>query len=108
MTKMPYATSGEGWTTFQGRIYVAGGELRDGHMDAIFRDFVVFDPAINDWYRLPSMPTARHGVVLAALGNRIHAVAGHTSFNGNGGETLHTGVNEVFEFGAGTKSRQFR
>ena len=98
MTKMPYATSGEGWTTFQNRIYVAGGELRDAHMDAIFRDFVVFDPAANDWYRLPSMPTARHGVVLAALGNRIHAVAGHTSFNGNGGEALHTGVNEVFEF----------
>jgi N-acetylneuraminic acid mutarotase len=103
MTKMPYATSGEGWTTFQGRIYVAGGELRDAHMDAVFRDFVVFDPAINDWYRLPSMPTARHGVVLAALGNRIHAVAGHTSFNGNGGEAQHTGVNEVFELGAGTK-----
>jgi len=99
MTKMPYATSGEGWT-FQGRIYVAGGELRDTHMDAIFRDFVVFDPAINDWYRLPSMPTARHGVVLAALGNRIHAVAGHTSFDGNGGEALHTGVNEMFEFAA--------
>jgi N-acetylneuraminic acid mutarotase len=98
MTKMPYATSGQGWTTFQNRIYVAGGELRDAHLDAIFRDFVVFDPAANDWYRLPSMPTARHGVVLAALGNRIHAVAGHTSFNGNGGEALHTGVNEVFEF----------
>ena len=44
MTKMPYATSGQGWTTFQNRIYVAGGELRDAHMDAIFRDFVVFDP----------------------------------------------------------------
>jgi N-acetylneuraminic acid mutarotase len=101
MTKMPYATSGEGWTTFQGRIYVAGGELRDAHMDAVFRDFVVFDPAINDWYRLPSMPTARHGVVLAALGNRIHA-GRHTSFIGNGGERSNTGVNEVFEFGVQT------
>jgi N-acetylneuraminic acid mutarotase len=103
MTKMPYSTSGQGWTTFQNRIYVAGGELRDAHMDAIFRDFVVFDPAANDWYRLPSMPTARHGVVLAALGNRIHAVAGHTAFNGNGAEALHSNANEVFDLTSGTK-----
>ena len=97
MTKMPYQTSGQGWITFGNRIYVAGGELRDAHMDAVFRDFVVFDPAANDWYRLPSMPTARHGVVLTALGNRIHAVAGHTAFNGNGAEALHSNVNEIFE-----------
>jgi N-acetylneuraminic acid mutarotase len=103
MTKMPYSTSGQGWTTFQNRIYVAGGELRDAHMDAIFRDFVVFDPALNDWFRLPSMPTARHGVVLTALGNRIHAVAGHTAFNGNGAEALHSNVNEVFELTSGTR-----
>jgi N-acetylneuraminic acid mutarotase len=100
MTKMPYQTSGQGWITFQNRIYVAGGELRDAHMDAVFRDFVVFDPAANDWYRLPSMPTARHGVVLTALGNRIHAVAGHTAFNGNGAEALHSNVNEIFELTA--------
>ena len=97
MTKMPYQTSGQGWITFQNRIYVAGGELRDAHMDAVFRDFVVFDPAANEWYRLPSMPTARHGVVLTARGNRIHAVAGHTAFNGNGADALHSNVNEIFE-----------
>jgi N-acetylneuraminic acid mutarotase len=90
----------QGWITFQNRIYVAGGELRDAHMDAVFRDFVVFDPAANEWYRLPSMPTARHGVVLTALGNRIHAVAGHTAFNGNGAEALHSNVNEIFELTA--------
>ena len=98
MTKMLYATSGQGWTTFQNRIYVAGGEVRDTLADTIFRDFVVFDPAANDWYRLPSMPTARHGVVLAALGNRLHAISGHTAFAGGGGASLHTGINEVFQF----------
>ena len=103
MTKMPFATSGQGWTTHQGRIYVAGGELRDSHMDAIFRDFVVFDPMANDWYRLPSMPTARHGVILAALGSRIHAIGGHTAFDGNGAEGLHSALNEVFQFGASAK-----
>ena len=101
MTKMPYATSGQGWTTLQNRIYVAGGEVRDAHADSILRDFVVFDPAANEWNRLPSMPTARHGVVLAALGNRLHAISGHTAFAGGGGAELHTGVNEVFQFAGG-------
>jgi N-acetylneuraminic acid mutarotase len=97
MTKMPYATSGQGWITFQNRIYVAGGEIRTDHADTVLRDFVVFDPAANDWYVLPGMPTARHGVVLAATGNRLHALAGHIAFNGTGGEAAHSNVNEVFE-----------
>jgi hypothetical protein len=46
------------------------------------------------------MPTARHGVVLTAVGNRIHAVAGHTAFNGNGAEALHSNLNEIFELTA--------
>jgi N-acetylneuraminic acid mutarotase len=98
MNKMPTARSGHGWTTFQGRIYVAGGEMRDAHMDAIFRDVEVFDPAIGDWYRLPPMPTARHGVNLAAYGNRLHAIGGHIAFAATGEKELHTAANEVFEF----------
>jgi N-acetylneuraminic acid mutarotase len=98
MTKMPTARSGHGWTTHQGRIYVAGGEMRDSHMDAVFRDLEVFDPAINDWYRLPPMPTARHGVNLAAIGNRLHAIGGHLAFAATGERELHTPANEVFEF----------
>jgi N-acetylneuraminic acid mutarotase len=100
MNKMPTPRSGHGWTTHQGRIYVAGGEVRDSHMDAIFRDVEVFDPATNDWYRLPGMPTARHGVNLAALGNRLHAIGGHLAFAATGGSALHTPANEVFEFTA--------
>jgi N-acetylneuraminic acid mutarotase len=98
MNKMPTARSGHGWTTHQGRIYVAGGEVRDSHMDAIFRDVEVFDPATNDWYRLPGMPTARHGVNLAALGNRLYAIGGHLAFAATGGTALHTPTIEVFEF----------
>ena len=30
--------------------------------DSIYRDCEVFEPAANDWYRPPPMPTARHGV----------------------------------------------
>ena len=100
MTKMPTPRSGHGWTTHQGRIYVAGGEVRNSHTDALFRDVEVFDPAINDWYILPGMPTARHGVNLAALGNRLFAIGGHLAFAATGGEALHTPANEVFEFAA--------
>jgi N-acetylneuraminic acid mutarotase len=103
--KMPTARSGHGWTTHQGRIYVAGGEMRDAHMDAVFRDVEVFDPAVNDWYRLPGMPTARHGVNLAALGNRLHVIGGHLAFAATGEEELHSPANEVFEFNASPGSR---
>jgi hypothetical protein len=58
----------------------------------------VFDPAIGDWYRLPPMPTARHGVNLAAFGNRLHAIGGHIAFAATGEKELHTAANEVFEF----------
>lgn len=97
MTKMPTQRSGHGWVTHQGRIYVAGGEVRDSHMDAIFRDVEVFDPAVNDWYKLPGMPTARHGVNVAALGNRLFFIGGHVAFAGGGGEAMHTPLIEVFE-----------
>ncbi|OFW00746.1 MAG: hypothetical protein A3I61_19500 [Acidobacteria bacterium RIFCSPLOWO2_02_FULL_68_18] len=100
VNKMPTPRSGHGYTTFQGRIYVAGGEVRDSHMDAIFRDVEVFDPATNDWYRLPPMPTARHGVNLAGFGNRLHAIGGHIAFAATGERELHTPAHEVFEFTA--------
>jgi N-acetylneuraminic acid mutarotase len=100
LNKMPTPRSGHGFTTHQGRIYVAGGEVRDAHMDAIFRDVEVFDPAINDWYRLPPMPTARHGVNLAGYANRLHAIGGHIAFAATGGTSLHTVAHEVFEFTA--------
>lgn len=98
MTKMPTQRSGHGFTTHEGRIIVAGGEVRNSHMDAVFRDVEVFDPAVNDWYSLPGMPIARHGVNLAALDNRLHVIGGHLAFAGTGRVALHTPANDVFEF----------
>ena len=98
MTKMPTARSGHGWATYQGRIYVVGGEHRDSHMDAVFRDLEAFDPAANEWARLPPMPSARHGVNVAALGNRLHVIGGHLAFSATGGHTSDTDLHEVFEF----------
>lgn len=98
MLKMPTARSGEGWATYQGFIYVVGGELRDYHMDAVLRDVEAFDAAANQWFRLPSMPTARHGVNVAAIGNRLYMIGGHLAFDGTGEHDMDTGIQEVFEF----------
>lgn len=99
LNKMPTARSGQGWGTYQGMIYVLGGELRDYHEDAIFRDVEAFNPATNEWLRLQSMPTARHGVNVAVIGNRLHAIGGHVAFDGTGEHDADTGVHEVYEFG---------
>ena len=100
MTKMPTPRSGEGWATMNGRIYVAGGEHRDYHIEGVLRDVEAFDPATNDWDRLPPMPTARHGVNVAAFNNKLYVVGGHLVFAGGGGHALDAANNEVFEFGA--------
>jgi Kelch motif len=36
----------------------------------------LFDPRTSRWRRLPDMPTPRHAVGGAALGNRVFAVEG--------------------------------
>ena len=99
MAKMPTPRSGVGWGTYQGMIYVLGGELRDYHADAIFRDVEAFNPATNEWFRLQPMVTARHGVNVAVLGNRLHAIGGHVAFDGTAEHDADTGVHEVYEFG---------
>jgi N-acetylneuraminic acid mutarotase len=101
MNRMPSARSGQGWTTYQGKIYVVGGEHHDYHIEGVLRDVEVFDPAANDWYRLPALPTGRHGVNVAALNGKLFVIGGHTVFAGGGGHALDSPLNEVFEF-AGT------
>jgi N-acetylneuraminic acid mutarotase len=100
MNRMPTPRSGEGWATYEGKIYVAGGEERNYHMEGPLRDVEVFDPAANDWYRLPAMPTARHGVNVAAYGGKLFVIGGHLVFAGGGGHDLDATNNEVFEFAA--------
>ena len=98
MNRMPTARSGQGWATGNGKIYVAGGEMRDYHGDSVFRDVEVFDPAANEWLRLPPMPTARHGVNVAFLNNKLFVIGGHLVFAAGGSHALDATVNEVFEF----------
>ena len=96
--RMPTARSGMGWATYQGRVYIAGGEIYDYHMLAAVRAVEAYDPAANQWFTLPTMPTARHGVNVAAIGNRLYVIGGHLQGSALGGEGANTGVNEAFEF----------
>ncbi len=98
-TPMPTARSGGGWTTYNGKIYVGGGEIQTRQMLGAFRALEAYDPAKNTWSILPSMPLPRHGVAVAALGNKIHFVSGKITSGGYGdpGVSLTTGSHDVLE-----------
>ncbi len=54
--------------------YVAGGRsLPSGD---VLASFTRYDALTNSWTRLPSMPTARAGLGLAVVGNKIYAIGG--------------------------------
>jgi N-acetylneuraminic acid mutarotase len=74
--KMPTPRSGGGWGTYNGRIYVAGGEYQSERFYASYRALEAYEPATNRWIILPSMPSSRHGVAGAFIGNRLHLVSG--------------------------------
>ena len=96
--QMPTARSGGGWATYNGKIYVAGGETQTGPTLGAFRALEAYDPSTNTWQILPMMPTPRHGVAAGFLGNRLHLVSGKISSGGyEPGLHLSTGAHDVFE-----------
>lgn len=96
--RMPHPRSGMGWATYKGKIYVAGGEMYNLNFFAVLRVVEVYDPATNTWGRIPDMLTARHGVSVAAIGNRLYVIGGHIQGGGTGGAAGNTNVNEVYTF----------
>lgn len=98
MKKMPTARSGMGWATYQGHIFVAGGEIRNYELDAVLHAFEEFDPATNQWFRLPPMPMARHGINVTVFGGRLYAIGGHITFDGVGSHAADSNATDVFEF----------
>jgi N-acetylneuraminic acid mutarotase len=96
--RMPTGRSGMGWATYKGKIYIAGGQIYDLHVFAVMRDIEVYDPATNTWSELPTMPTARHGVSVAAIGNRLYVVGGQIQGGGTGGAGGTSDSNEVYTF----------
>jgi N-acetylneuraminic acid mutarotase len=96
-TPMPTARSGGGWTTFNGKIYVAGGEIQTRQMLGAFRAFEAYDPATNSWSILQSLPVPRHGVATAVVNGKIHFVSGKITSGGAPDVTLSTGEHDVYD-----------
>jgi N-acetylneuraminic acid mutarotase len=91
-TKMPTARSG-GWAIYNGKIYVAGGEVNTQQMAGAFRSLEAYDVANNTLAILPSLPNPRHGIAGAFLGNRLHLVSGKIT-SGGGGPGLQVASSE--------------
>jgi N-acetylneuraminic acid mutarotase len=90
--RMPTTRSALGAGTYNGRIYVAGGEFQDPHMMATFRSVEAYDPASNTWSILPSMPVSRHGLAAGVIGNRLVLVGGDVQSSGT---EIHASTSEV-------------
>jgi N-acetylneuraminic acid mutarotase len=68
--------SGGGWATYNGKIYVSGGEYQNERYNAAYRSLDAYDPVANRWEILPSLPGAVHGNAVAFIGNKFHTVSG--------------------------------
>ncbi|HXW25516.1 MAG TPA: kelch repeat-containing protein [Xanthobacteraceae bacterium] len=82
--RMPTPRSAIGGGVYNGRILVPGGEFQDRRLLAAFKAVEIYDPALNRWQILPSMPHPRHGLAVGVIGDRLYTVSGDGQSAGNG------------------------
>jgi len=83
-------------------IYAGGSEVTTNEVVGAFRAVDAYDPAINSWITLPSMPMPRHGVAGAVINNRFHLVSGMMQSAGamvflDPSLSTHTAMHDVLE-----------
>ena len=93
---MPTGRSGHAAAVLRGCLYVFGGEGNSSTPSGVFPQNEVYDPGADTWTSLAPMPSPRHGIGAAVVGNRIFVPAGAT-VQGFGA----SGTNEVFEAPSG-------
>ncbi len=106
--RMPTPRSGGGAATYNGRIYVSGGEITNRQLSAAYKALEAYDPVNDTWDILPSMPSARHGDAAGFIGNRLHLVSGKQEGGGapDMAGTDHpyaTAAHDVLEIPSGTQ-----
>jgi hypothetical protein len=69
---------GSGLAVMDGKIVIAGGELRAP--DAARRDVFSYDPVADAWTALEPMHIGRHGFDLVVCGNALYASGGMGNF----------------------------
>jgi N-acetylneuraminic acid mutarotase len=95
--KMPTRRSSIGGSVYNGKIIVPGGEFQDRRELAAFRAVEMYDPAVNRWQILPSMPHPRHGIATGIVGDRLYAVSGDAQSAASGIEHSAVGFNEALQ-----------
>ncbi len=73
---MPTPRSAAAWGVYNGRVYVAGGEIRHRDFWGTYTTVEAYDPKSDAWTRLPPMPMPRHGLAGDFIGNRFHLISG--------------------------------
>ncbi|HLN99967.1 MAG TPA: kelch repeat-containing protein, partial [Pyrinomonadaceae bacterium] len=83
----PTVRSGVAAVSLSGKIFVFGGEYGRRTRNNVES----YDPENNKWQRWSPMPTPRHGLGAAVIGNSIYVISG----GAKPGATFSS-VNEVF------------
>lgn len=78
LVSLPTARSGIAAGSVNGRIYVFGGEGNPLSPLGVFDQNESYDVAAGTWRAEPSMPTPRHGIGAAVIGDRIYIPGGAT------------------------------
>ncbi len=86
--EMPMARCHNGLTTFEGEVWIVGGRVNPEKPDSSrglvpLDEVIVFDPANGTWREAPSLNTARTEPVALVTGDRIYAIGGSDTPEGN-------------------------
>lgn len=73
---MPTPRSAAAWGVHNGKVIVAGGEIRHRDFWGTYTAVESYDPVSNSWTRLAPMPLPRHGLAGGVIGNRLHLISG--------------------------------
>jgi len=83
--KMSTPRASMSWGVFNGRITVVGGELTDARVTATFRTAEAYEPAVNQWSVLPTVPLDRMPQTGAFIGDTFYLISvynGHRLLTG--------------------------
>ena len=97
---LPTERSGHGLVVYRGRYWAMGGEggiLAGGvpRQAKVFGQMESYDPATDTWQQHAPMPTPRHAVGAAAIGDWIYVAGGGAVLGG----AVQSAVHEAFTLG---------
>jgi len=99
---MPTARSGHGLVVYRDRIFAMGGESgisANGRIvqAKVFGQMESYDPASDRWQHHAPMPTPRHAVAAATIGDTIYVAGGGPVTGGS----VQSAVHEAFTLASG-------